>query len=84
VRDAVIDYVGYWAERTELPAGRLVGWIGLGRSKYQAWKCRYGKVNEHKGLVPITKCRVIIGSKIGRSGPSWPIAAKTHARATGG
>ncbi len=52
MRDAVIDYVAYWSGRTELPAGRLVGWLGIGRSKYQAWKCRYGMVNEHNARVP--------------------------------
>ncbi len=48
----MIDYVGHWTGRTGLPAGRLVGWLGIGRSKYHAWKCRYGKVNEHNALVP--------------------------------
>ncbi len=52
MRDAVIDYVGYWAGRTELPADRLVGWVGIGRSKYHAWKSRYGKANEHNAQVP--------------------------------
>lgn len=52
MRDAVIDYVGYWSGRTELPAGRLVEWVGLGRNKYHTWKCRYGKVNEHNARVP--------------------------------
>ena len=52
MRDAVIDYVGYWTGRTALPADRLVAWLGIGRSKYQAWKCRYGKVNEHNARVP--------------------------------
>ncbi len=52
MRDAVIDYVGYWTGQTGLPAGRLVGWLGIGRSKYHAWKCRYGKVNEHNARVP--------------------------------
>ncbi len=48
----MIDYVGYWTGRTELPAGHLVGWLGVGRSKYHAWKRRYGKVNEHNARVP--------------------------------
>ncbi len=52
MRYAVIDYVGYWTGRTELPAGCLVGWLGIGRSKYQSWKCRYCNVNEHNARVP--------------------------------
>jgi putative transposase len=30
----------------------MVRWIGIGGSKYHAWKARYGKVNEHNALVP--------------------------------
>lgn len=51
-RDEVVDYVRQWSERTEQPAGRLVRWIGIGSSKFYDWKRRYGKVNEHNGLVP--------------------------------
>jgi transposase InsO family protein len=42
----------YWSERTELPVSRLVGWLGLGRSKFYAWRRRYGLANEHNALVP--------------------------------
>jgi putative transposase len=48
----VIDFVTMWSTETELPAMRLVGWLGLGASKYFDWKQRYGKVNEHSGTVP--------------------------------
>jgi putative transposase len=48
----VIDFVATWSAETELPATRLRGWLGLGASKYFAWKQRYGKVNEHNALVP--------------------------------
>lgn len=37
---------------TEISQIRIVGWIGLSRSKYYNWHDRYGKVNEHNGLVP--------------------------------
>jgi transposase InsO family protein len=52
VRDEVIDYVAKWSGRSELPATRLVRWIGLGMSKFYDWRKRYGKVNEHNALVP--------------------------------
>ncbi len=52
VRDEVVDYVRQWCERTELPAGKLVQWVGVGSSKFYDWKRRYGKVNEHNALVP--------------------------------
>jgi transposase InsO family protein len=48
----VIDFVARWNAETELPTRRVVGWLGLGASKYFDWKQRYGKVNEHNGTVP--------------------------------
>jgi transposase InsO family protein len=30
----------------------LLGWLGLGTSKFHDWRKRYGKVNEHNALVP--------------------------------
>jgi transposase InsO family protein len=51
-RDEVVDYVGQWSSRTELPAKQLVRWIGVGMSKFYDWQKRYGKVNEHNSLVP--------------------------------
>ncbi len=52
IRDEVVDYVRRWSNRAELPAKRLVQWIGVGMSKFYQWQTRYGKVNEHNGLVP--------------------------------
>jgi transposase InsO family protein len=51
-RDEVVDYVRRWSNRTQLPAKRLVQWIGLAMSKYYDWAKRYGQVNEHHRLVP--------------------------------
>ena len=42
----------HWTKRSELPAKRLLHWLGLGTSKFHDWKNRYGKVNEHNALVP--------------------------------
>jgi transposase InsO family protein len=52
VRDEIVDYIGYWTGRAEVPARRIVAWLGVGGSKFYDWKKRYGKVNEHNGLVP--------------------------------
>ena len=30
----------------------MVSWIGISRSKFYDWQCRYGKVNEHNALIP--------------------------------
>src|SRR5207302_8765321 len=51
-RDEVIDYVRYWKDRTQLSAQLLVGWIGIGRSKFHSWQERYGQVNEHNHWLP--------------------------------
>ena len=51
-RDEIVDDVRYWNGRTDIPARRIVAWAGLGSSKFYDWKKRYGKVNEHNGLVP--------------------------------
>jgi len=48
----VVDYVRRWTGRTELPAKTLVGWLGIGTSKFHDWKDRYGKLNEHNAWVP--------------------------------
>jgi putative transposase len=48
----VVDYVKRWAERTELPKTRLIGWLGVGTSKFYTWQDRYGQANEHNGQVP--------------------------------
>ncbi len=41
-----------WNERTEIPAGRFVGWLGITPSKFHDWRSRYGKVNEHNAWIP--------------------------------
>jgi len=40
-----------WTERTELPKTRLIGWLGVGTSKFYQWQDRYGLANEHNGQV---------------------------------
>jgi transposase-like protein len=52
VRDLIVDFVRCWSERTEIDAGRFIGWIGVRASKFYDWRERYGKVNEHNGWVP--------------------------------
>lgn len=42
----------YWSEATGFPAVKYIGWLQIQSSKYYNWKDRYGKANEHNGLVP--------------------------------
>jgi putative transposase len=51
-RDNVIDFVNRWSGKTDLPASRFVGWLGISSSKFYDWKSRYGKVNEHNAWIP--------------------------------
>ena len=51
-RDAVVDFIGHWSLRAELSKRQLLNWLGLPRSRFYDWCQRYGKVNEHNGLIP--------------------------------
>lgn len=52
IRDQVVDYVRHWSDRTELSAQWMLSRIELSARKYHRWRQRYGKANEHNGLVP--------------------------------
>ena len=51
-RDEVIDFVRTWSTKTELPARRFTGWLGIREGKFYDWKRRYGQVNEHNAWIP--------------------------------
>ncbi len=48
----MVDYVRALSEKTEISQEKIINWLGVGRSKFFGWKNRYGKANEHNGLVP--------------------------------
>ena len=48
----MVDFVRDLCVKTELPVERVVGWLGLARSKFYSWRDRYGKANEHNGAIP--------------------------------
>ena len=52
MRDEVVDYIRHWTERTESSTRKLLGWLGLGASKFYDWRTRYGQSNEHNSQVP--------------------------------
>ena len=52
-----MDFVRRWSEKTEIGAGRFIGWLNITASKFYDWRDRYGKVNEHNGWVPRDCCR---------------------------
>ncbi len=47
-----MDFLNHYQQLTEMPRGRLLGWLGLSRTKFARWKDRYGKANEHNAQVP--------------------------------
>jgi putative transposase len=51
-RDQIVDFVRRWSEKTEIGAGRFIGWLDITASEFYDWQERYGKVNEHNGWVP--------------------------------
>lgn len=48
----MVDFVKYWCNQTEIKVGKMLAWIGISRSKFYDWQRRYGRANEHNGLVP--------------------------------
>jgi transposase InsO family protein len=48
----VVDFVRDFSAKTGLSTERLLTWLGIARGKFYAWRCRYGKANEHNALVP--------------------------------
>lgn len=52
IRDALIDFIKYWAGQTGLPVCLFITWLGIVPSKYYNWQRRYGKVNEHNAKIP--------------------------------
>jgi transposase-like protein len=41
-RDEIVGFVDKWSAKSEIAAGRLLRWIGLGKSKFHAWRHRQG------------------------------------------
>jgi transposase InsO family protein len=52
VRDAVVDFIRGWADKTGLAIDQLLDWLGLSVGKFYHWRQRYGQANQHNGWVP--------------------------------
>jgi transposase InsO family protein len=52
LRDEVVDFVNELVKRTDLPCRQVVGWLGVGRGKFYAWRDHYGQDTSHNGKVP--------------------------------
>ena len=51
IRDPIVDFMACWSARTEMPARRWLGGWSF-PAQVRRWQERYGKANEHNGLVP--------------------------------
>ncbi|MBV5319414.1 MAG: IS3 family transposase [Chlorobium phaeobacteroides] len=47
-----MDFTQLWAKKSDIALTRFISWLGIAPSKYYNWQSRYGKVNEHNGLIP--------------------------------
>lgn len=52
VRDAVVDFVRKYAERTELSVRWVLSRLGVDSAQYYRWIDRYGRLNTHNGSQP--------------------------------
>ena len=52
VRDAIVDFICKWVEKTGFTIERMLHWLELSAGKYYDWAQRYGKTNRHNGWVP--------------------------------
>ena len=41
-----------WYEKSEIAKTQILSWLSLRKGKFHDWSNRYGKANEHNGLVP--------------------------------
>jgi transposase InsO family protein len=51
-RDAVVNFVKSWSDRTALPERIIVAWLALAPSTFQHWRTRLGKANAHNASQP--------------------------------
>jgi putative transposase len=63
----VVDFINHWRSRTGLPTKIFLRGLGIRRERFYQWELRYGKKNEHNGLIPKehqisdAECQRIIG-----------------------
>ena len=78
IRDAVVDFVHYWSELTELPVPRFLERVELSPGKFGRWQQRFGKLTSTTAWY-----RAIIKLKIGSGRLLSPFSTSIRWRATG-
>ena len=51
-RDKVIDWVNHFEGLTQLSKSQLIAKVSIAKGKFYDWTARFGKANEHNGLIP--------------------------------
>jgi len=52
LRDTVVDFLKHYHALTGLALVQLLFWLALSPRKFNCWKHRYGKANEHNAMIP--------------------------------
>mgnify|MGYP001614528566 CR=1 FL=1 len=47
----MIDFVNFWSVKADIAVYRFISWLGISSTKFNEWKKRYGKTNEHNNQV---------------------------------
>lgn len=48
----MVDFVNKWSLKTGINLGQFIKWLGISAGKFNEWRRRYGKVNEHNSWIP--------------------------------
>ena len=48
----MIDFIRYWSDLTDIGVAHFIRWLEISPSKYYNWRGRYGRANEHNGIIP--------------------------------
>jgi len=51
LRDVVVDFLNHYRLLTGIALVRLLSWLSLSPRKFNRWKDRYGKANEHNAMI---------------------------------
>ena len=74
-RDEIVDYIGHWTQRAELPAKRLLAWLGLARASSTTGSSATARPTSTTARFLATG-----GWRTGRSRPSSTITTAASAR----
>ncbi len=48
----MVDFINHWSGKTNIGVQQIVKWAGISTQKFNEWKKRYGKINEHNAWIP--------------------------------